>query len=77
MAEERRPQLPSFNSQSSMSEAEHDPFADHPRIAFQEPPPSAYASTTSLTGEFGMQGQYDEDEVEKVPLTSGGLYPPA
>ena len=78
MAEDRRPQLPSFNSQSSLGpEGEHDPFADRPHIAFQEAPPSAYASTTSLTGEFGAQGQYDDDEVEKVPLTSGGLYPPA
>ncbi|GJE84976.1 glycosyltransferase family 2 protein [Phanerochaete sordida] len=76
MAEDRRPQLPSFNSQASLGpEAEHDPFADRPHIAFQEAP-SAYASTTSLTGDFGQQGQYDDDEVEKVPLTSGGLYPP-
>lgn len=77
MAEERRPPLPSFNSQSSLGETEHDPFADRPHIAFQEAPPSAYASTTSLTGEFGAPAQYDDDEVEKVPLTSGGLYPPA
>ena len=76
MAEERRPPLPSLNSQSTVGD-ERDPFADRPHIAFQEAPPSAYASTTSLTGEFGTQGQYDDDEVEKVPLTSGGLYPPA
>jgi chitin synthase len=77
MAEDRRPQLPSFNSHTS---GEQDPFADRPHhLAFQEPPPSAYASTTSLTlnGEFGGRvGDYDDDEVEKVPLTSGGLYPP-
>lgn len=80
MAEERRPPLPSFNSQSSLGE-EHDPFADRPQLAFHEPPPSAYASTASLPHEFGgvgHGGQYDDDETEKVPLTSGagGLYPP-
>ena len=75
MAEERRPQLPSFNSQTGSDHG--DPFADRPHhLAFQEPPPSAYASTTSLTGEFGRAGEYDDEEVEKVPLTSGGLYPP-
>ena len=77
MAEDRRPTLPSFNSHA---DSEGDPFADRPQphLAFQEPTvPSAYASTTSLNGEFGGRpGDYDDEEVEKVPLTSGGLYPP-
>ena len=79
MAEERRPPLPSFNSQASMGDSEHDPFTDRPHhLQFQEPAPSAYASTTSLTlaGDFGRSGEYDDEEVEKMPLTSGGLYPP-
>ena len=68
MAEERRPPLPSFNSQTSIADSEHDPFADRPhQLAFQEPPPSAYASTVTLPQEFGGRGgEYDDDEVEKA-----------
>ena len=78
MAEERRPPLPSFNSQTSLPDSEHDPFADRNHLAFREPTPSAYASTVSLPQEFGGHApEYvDDDETEKVPLTSGGLYPP-
>lgn len=78
MAEERRPPLPSFNSQTSIHDSEHDPFADRNHLAFREPTPSAYASTVSLPQEFGGHNQeyIDDDETEKVPLTSGGLYPP-
>ncbi|KZT13058.1 glycosyltransferase family 2 protein [Laetiporus sulphureus 93-53] len=80
MAEDHRPPLPSFASQSSVSDNGSDPFADRPRqVAFQEPPLSAYESTISLPQEFGgMGGNYDDEEVEKLPLTAaqGGLYPP-
>ncbi|THG98213.1 hypothetical protein EW026_g3937 [Hermanssonia centrifuga] len=79
MAEDKRPPLPSFNSQSSVG----DPFSDRPQhLHFQEPAPSAYSSTVSLPQEFGGRPGYDDDdEIEKVPLTSGqgmsgGLYPP-
>jgi len=71
--EGRRPPISSTNSQASLG---GDPFSDRPTLQFQEPPPSAYASTISLPPEFG---DYDEgDEIEKMPLTSraGGLYPP-
>lgn len=71
--EGRRPPLSSTNSQASLG---GDPFSDRPGLQFQEPPRSAYASTISLPQEFG---EYDEgDEIEKMPLTSGGggLYPP-
>lgn len=78
MAEEHRPPLPSFNSQTSIADSEHDPFSDHQhQLAFREPSPTAYASTVTLPQEFGGRVEYDDDEVEKVPLTSaGGLYPP-
>ncbi|KAI0700792.1 glycosyltransferase family 2 protein [Cytidiella melzeri] len=75
MADNRRPPLPSNNpSQSTLT----DPYNDRPHLAFQEPPPSAYSSNMSLPDEFGGQsGDYDDDdEIEKVPLTSGGMYPP-
>lgn len=81
MAEDKRPPLPSMASQSSLAESEHNPFSDRSaHLTFQEPPPSAYASTTTLNQEFGgRNAEYidDDDEIEKVPLTSaGGLYPP-
>lgn len=83
MAEEHRPPLPSYASQSSVTLSDNgNPFADHParQVAFQEPRMSAYESTASLPQEFGGMGSnYDEDEVEKLPLTAaqgGGLYPP-
>ncbi|TCD70431.1 Chitin synthase, class 2 [Steccherinum ochraceum] len=87
MAEDKRPPLPSFSSntsQTSFTSDVHpnDPFADRPRaLAFQEPQPRPYESTASLPHEFGGIGSnYDDsDTEEKIPLTSapgGGLYPP-
>lgn len=81
MAEDKRPPLPSFSSASTYSEAGDDPFNPQPpHIRFQEAEPSPYHSTASLPQEFGGIGDnYDEDELEKLPLTSnqpGGLYPP-
>ena len=70
-----RPPLPSNNpSQTTLN----DPFSDRQHLTFQEPSPSAFASTTSLTDDFGgqRQSQYDDEEIEKMPLTSGGMYPP-
>jgi chitin synthase len=76
-----RPPLTSMSSHDS----EHlsDPFADRPRaLQFQEPPqPRPFDSTVSLSQEFGAQGQpYEDEEVEKQPLTGGnvapGFYPP-
>ncbi|EED81458.1 predicted protein [Postia placenta Mad-698-R] len=72
------------------NEAEIQPFialatrfekADRPprQVAFQEPNMAAYESTASLPHEFGGMGSnYDDEEVEKLPLTAaqGGLYPP-
>ncbi|KZT72530.1 glycosyltransferase family 2 protein [Daedalea quercina L-15889] len=79
MAEDHRPSLPSYNSLSSVSD-HGDPFADRPRrVNFEEPAMSAYESSVSLPQEFGgMSGGYEDDEVEKLPLTagSGSLYPP-
>lgn len=83
MAEDRRPPLPSLSSQASVStagEGYQDPFADRPRaLQFSEPSiPTPYESQVSLPHEFGGHGgTYDEDESEKIPLTGGGLYPPA
>lgn len=84
MAEDQRPPLPSQASQASLSEAStyvHNPFTDRQRLQFQEPSPRPYESTVSLgASEFGGRTSvYDDDESEKVPLTSnaGGLYPPA
>ncbi|KAJ3559212.1 hypothetical protein NM688_g478 [Phlebia brevispora] len=84
MADEKRPPLPSFASQSSLSDTLNDPFSDRPQhVNFQEGIPSAYNSTVSLTDNFSGRnsGYEDDDEVEKVPLTSsqgmsGSLYPP-
>ncbi|OSX60115.1 glycosyltransferase family 2 protein [Postia placenta MAD-698-R-SB12] len=82
MAEDHRPPLPSYASQSSVTLSDHsDPFADRPprQVAFQEPNMAAYESTASLPHEFGGMGSnYDDEEVEKLPLTAaqGGLYPP-
>ncbi|THH31301.1 hypothetical protein EUX98_g2888 [Antrodiella citrinella] len=87
MEEDKRPPLPSFHSNTSQSTIHTDPFADTGRtraLNFQEPSPSAYASTVSLPQEFGGLGgdsYEDDDEQEKIPLTStsslgGGLYPP-
>ncbi|KAI0921655.1 Chitin synthase, class 1 [Taiwanofungus camphoratus] len=80
MAQEGRPPLPSYGSHSSLGDTS-DPFADRPRqINFQEPEIHAYDSTVSLPQEFGGMGSnYDDEEVEKLPLTAsqgGGLYPP-
>ncbi|KAH9938331.1 glycosyltransferase family 2 protein [Fomitopsis serialis] len=79
MAEDHRPPLPSYHSQNSVSD-HGDPFADRPRhVNFQEPAMSAYESSVSLPQEFGgMGGGYDDDDVEKLPLTAapGSLYPP-
>ncbi len=84
MAEEKRPTLPSFASQTSLNDSLSDPFGDHPqRVSFPESTASGYNSTVSLPHEFGGQGAGydDDDEIEKVPLTSsqgmsGSLYPP-
>jgi len=71
-----RPPLGSLPSNIS------DPFADRPRaLQFEEPPPRAFDSTVSLPQDFGGQGRpYDEEELEKQPLTGGGnvsgFYPP-
>ncbi len=69
-----RPPLPSNNpSQATLN----DPFGDRQHLTFQEPTPSAYASSVSLTDDFGgARQEYDDDEIEKVPLTSSGMYPP-
>ncbi|KAI0082452.1 glycosyltransferase family 2 protein [Panus rudis PR-1116 ss-1] len=81
MAEDKRPPLPSQASTSSLGESYiQDPFADRPRhLNFQEPVPQPFDSTVSLPQEFGgIGGNYEDDEIEKIPLTSqaGGLYPP-
>ncbi|KAI0796852.1 chitin synthase [Abortiporus biennis] len=85
MSEDKRPPLPSLNSQSSvtsLNDSYNDPFADRPRqLQFQDPRRSAYESTVSLPQEFGGQPSYEDEEIEKVPLTSqqgmsGSLYPP-
>ena len=79
MAEDHRPPLPSYNSLGSSSD-HGDPFADRPRqVNFTEPSMSAYESSVSLPHEFGgMGGGYEDEEVEKLPLTAaaGTLYPP-
>jgi chitin synthase len=83
-----RPPPPTDNSSYSRAEGYGDPFADRPRQThFQEPQrpygspapsiPRPYESTASLA----HPGDYDDDYVEKVPLTSGenfqgGFYPP-
>ncbi|KAI0268233.1 chitin synthase [Gloeopeniophorella convolvens] len=75
-----RPPLSSVPSHDS--EYTDDPFSDRPRnIQFQEPQPRPYESTATLNQEFGgHDAQYEEDEVEKLPLTggnfAGGFYPP-
>ena len=69
MAEEKRPTLPSFASQSSLSDTLNDPFGDRARhVNFPESSPSGYNSTVSLPQEFGghVSVYEDEDEVEKV-----------
>lgn len=68
-----------YSSNPSQSTVVGDPFSDRQHLTFQERPPSAYASTISLPDEYEQGGHYHEDdEVEKVPLTSGGgMYPPA
>jgi len=43
--------------------------------------PRPFESSSSIPGEFGGHGQFEEDEVEKQPLTAGqaftgGFYPP-
>jgi hypothetical protein len=59
-----------------------DPFLDRPRVLqFQDPQPRPFESTTSLPQEFGIHNRpYDDDEIEKLPLTGGnvpgGFYPP-
>ena len=71
-----RPPYPPNQSESSLT-AVGNPYGDRQHLTFQERPGSAYASTVSLPEEFDHNGDYqDEDETEKVPLTSGGLYPP-
>lgn len=70
---------PPYSSNPSEASVGGDPFAERQQhLTFQEPRPhSAYASTISLPEEFGGPGEYNEDdESEKVPLTSGGMYPP-
>lgn len=75
-----RPPLRSVSPHDS--DHSSDPFADRPRaIQFQEPQPNPFDSTLSLPQEYGNQGRpYDEEEVEKQPLTggnvAGGFYPP-
>ncbi|KAI0729316.1 glycosyltransferase family 2 protein [Fomitopsis betulina] len=79
MADDHRPPLPSYSSLGSSSD-HGDPFADRPRqVNFTEPSMSAYESSVSLPNEFGgMGGGYEDEEVEKLPLTAaaGALYPP-
>ncbi|KAH9179673.1 glycosyltransferase family 2 protein [Lactarius sanguifluus] len=63
------------------SEYSSDPFADgHHGLRFQEPQPRPFDSTTSLPQDFGQGRQYEDDELEKQPLTggnvAGGFYPP-
>jgi chitin synthase len=59
-----------------------DPFADRPRaLQFEEPQIRPFDSTVSLHQDFSAQGhQYEDEEVEKQPLTGGnvptGFYPP-
>ncbi|KAI0346769.1 glycosyltransferase family 2 protein [Trametopsis cervina] len=66
-----RPPLPSNAPQGTT-----DPYARQ-HLTFQEPAPSAYSSNISLPDEFGRPDDYDEEETEKIPLTSsGGMYPP-
>ncbi|KAI9452078.1 chitin synthase [Russula earlei] len=76
-----RPPLGSLSPHDS--DQNSNPFADRPRLLqFEEPTPRAFDSTVSLPQDFGGQGRpYDEEEVEKQPLTGGnvpgGFYPPA
>ncbi|KAH9077145.1 chitin synthase [Lactarius deliciosus] len=47
---------------------------------FKSPNPRPFDSTTSLPQDFGQARQYEDDELEKQPLTggntAGGFYPP-
>jgi len=75
-----RPPLRSVSPHDS--DHSSNPFADRPRaLQFQEPHPPPFDSTLSLPQDFGGQGRpYDEEEIEKQPLTGGnvpgGFYPP-
>ncbi|KAG6854754.1 hypothetical protein C0991_001181 [Blastosporella zonata] len=81
---DHRPTLPSSNN--SYRSDYDDPFADRPRPQFQEPErpyrqPSPF-STGSTAHLEAHESVYDDDEIEKEPLTSGqsfggGFYPPA
>jgi chitin synthase len=69
-----------------------NPFADRPRQTqfveperpYRSPPPGSLASTTTLQHDpTTAHGDYNDDDIEKVPLTSGqdfsgtaGFYPP-
>jgi chitin synthase len=74
-----RPPLRSLSPHDS--DHSSDPFSDRPRaLQFQEPSPRPFDSTASFS-HFGGQGRpFDEEEVEKQPLTGGnlpgGFYPP-
>ncbi|KAG5343093.1 hypothetical protein C0989_000083 [Termitomyces sp. Mn162] len=81
---DQQPPLPSYHSSTSEYD---DPFADRSRqIQFQESQvPYRQASpyslaATSTTNLDAQESTYDDDEVEKQPLTSGhsftGFYPP-
>ena len=78
MAQDQRPPLPSLSSQTSFSEstALNDPFAERQRAINFAEPQFPNESMTTLPNEFGTLGEYDEEESEKLPLTSGGTgYP--
>jgi chitin synthase len=67
---------------SRESDPNSDPFSDRTRVLqFQEPQPRPFDSTTSLPQDFGDRNRpYDDEELEKQPLTggnfAGGFYPP-
>jgi chitin synthase len=70
---------PPTSLSSHDSDYPSDPFADRPRaLQFQEPQIRPFDSTASLPQEFGAQ-PYEDEEVEKLPLTGGNVprgYPP-
>ncbi|EJF62799.1 glycosyltransferase family 2 protein [Dichomitus squalens LYAD-421 SS1] len=77
MAQDQRPPLPSLSSQTSFAESLNDPFSDRQRAINFAEPQLPNPSLTSLPNEFGKLGEYDEEESEKLPLTSGDTgYPP-
>ncbi|KAI9001377.1 glycosyltransferase family 2 protein [Trametes punicea] len=85
MAQDGRPPLPSLSSETSVTDEPtlNVPFADRRRqINFAEPTvpiPTPMESVVSFPTELGTLEPYDEEEVEKLPLTreAGASYPPA